>query len=66
MLHCKLNFNIKSIKLMFWHRAAFDHHAEKRRKRGSLFFRKKKVSLLNIDVYLILLLHYLLDVEDLF
>ncbi|OWR54784.1 putative RHO guanyl-nucleotide exchange factor [Danaus plexippus plexippus] len=25
-----------------YNRAAFDHHAEKRRKRGSLFFRKKK------------------------
>ncbi|KAI8423745.1 hypothetical protein MSG28_012772 [Choristoneura fumiferana] len=25
-------------------RAAYDHHAEKRRKRGSLFFRKKKTS----------------------
>lgn len=33
--------------LILLYRAAFDHHAEKRRKRGSLFFRKKKV----ISVY---------------
>ncbi|CAB3237923.1 unnamed protein product [Arctia plantaginis] len=29
-------------RLAFLEQAAFDHHAEKRRKRGSLFFRKKK------------------------
>ncbi|PZC71710.1 hypothetical protein B5X24_HaOG212595 [Helicoverpa armigera] len=29
-------------RLTFLEQAAFDHHAEKRRKRGSLFFRKKK------------------------
>ncbi|CAG4995117.1 unnamed protein product [Parnassius apollo] len=29
-------------RLTFLEHAAFDHHAEKRRKRGSLFFRKKK------------------------
>nr|XP_026491989.1 rho guanine nucleotide exchange factor 18 isoform X1 [Vanessa tameamea] len=29
-------------RLAFLEQAAYDHHAEKRRKRGSLFFRKKK------------------------
>ncbi|XP_013164117.1 PREDICTED: rho guanine nucleotide exchange factor 18 isoform X2 [Papilio xuthus] len=31
-------------RLTFLEQAAFDHHAEKRRKRGSLFFRKKKAA----------------------